>query len=94
MGELEREGMESERAKAVGTYLGVLVNRQADYNSTLCSWHTTGEKMGHTFGRQALPMVWDFAELAPFGGASGSPEGALDWIIGCLLYTSPSPRDS
>ena len=82
VGELEREGMESERAKAVGTYLGVLVNRQADYNSTLCSWHTTGEKMGHTFGRQALPMVWDFAELAPFGGASGSPEGALDWIIG------------
>lgn len=82
VGELERERVESERAKAVGTYLGVLVNRQADYNSTLCSWHTTGEKMGHTFGRQALPMVWDFAELAPFGGASGSPEGALDWIIG------------
>jgi putative DNA methylase len=82
VGELEREGMESERAKAVGTYLGVLVNRQADYNSTLCSWHTTREIMGHTFGRQALPMVWDFAELAPFGGASGSPEGALDWIIG------------
>lgn len=27
-------------------------------------------------------MIWDFAELAPFGDASGSPEGALDWIVG------------
>lgn len=67
-------------ANAVFTNLGILLNRQADYNSTLCSWHTTGEKMGHTFGRQSLPMVWDFAELDPFGGASGSPEGALEWI--------------
>jgi len=81
-GRMPMPPIDEERARAVATYLGILVNRQADYNSTLCSWHNTGEKMGHTFGRQALPMVWDFAELAPFGGASGSPEGALDWIVG------------
>ncbi|MDY7018240.1 MAG: DUF1156 domain-containing protein [Nitrospirota bacterium] len=82
VGELERERVERKRVKAVGTYLAVLSDRQADYNSTLCRWHTTREIMGSTFGRQALPMVWDYAELAPFGGASGSPEGALDWIVG------------
>jgi putative DNA methylase len=81
-GELERGGVEGERAKAVATYLGVLVNRQADYNSSLARWLVTRELIAGTFGRQALPMVWDFAELAPFGGASGSPEGALDWIVG------------
>jgi putative DNA methylase len=80
--ELEREGVEGERAKAVASHLGVLVNRQADYNSTGCVWEVTGEFIAHTFGRQAIPMVWDFAELGPFGGASGSPEGALDWIVG------------
>jgi putative DNA methylase len=74
--------MDEERAKAVATYLGVLVNRQADYNASLARWHVTGEKIAGTFGRQALPMVWDFTELGPFGGASGSPEGALDWIVG------------
>jgi len=84
VGELEREGMESERAKAVGTYLGVLVNRLADYNSTGCVFEVTGEFIAHTFGRQALPMVWDFVELAPFGEASGSPKGALDWIVGVV----------
>ena len=87
-----REGIEQaaslspdkERVKAVATYLAVLVNRQADYNSSLARWHVTGEKISATFGRQALPMVWDFAELAPFGGASGSPEGALEWIVGVV----------
>jgi putative DNA methylase len=76
--------VDPERYKAVAAYLGVLVNRQADYNSSLCQWHSTGEKVAHTFGRQALPMVWDFAELAPFGDASGAPEGALDWIVGVV----------
>jgi len=75
-------GIDAERAKAVGTYLAVLVNRLADYNSALCHWHTTREILGNTFGRQALPMVWDFVELAPFGDASGSPQGALEWIVG------------
>lgn len=84
VGELEREGVEGERAKAVGSYLSVLVNRQADYNSTGCVWEVTGEFIAHTFGRQAIPMVWDFSELGPFGGASGSPEGALDWIVGVI----------
>jgi putative DNA methylase len=79
---LKQEGVEDERAKAVAVYLAVLVNRQADYNSSLARWHVTGEKISGTFGRQALPMVWDFAELAPFGEGSGSPKGALDWIVG------------
>jgi len=82
IGQAASLSVDSEGYKAVAAYLGVLVNRQADYNSSLCNWHNTGEKLGHTFGRQALPMVWDFAELAPFGDASGSPEGALDWIVG------------
>jgi adenine-specific DNA methylase len=52
-------------AGAVSTYLGLVVDRLADYNSTLCSWHNTGEKINHTFTRQALPMVWDYIELNP-----------------------------
>jgi putative DNA methylase len=73
---------DGERARAVATYLSILVDRLADYNSALCHWHNTRELIGHTFGRQALPMVWDFSELAPFGDASGSPEGAIEWIVG------------
>ncbi|HZO90058.1 MAG TPA: DUF1156 domain-containing protein [Chthonomonadaceae bacterium] len=80
--EMLREGYNAEHAKAVLTFLGLLVDRLADYNSALCHWQNTREIIGHTFGRQALPMVWDFTELAPFGEASGSPQGAIAWLSG------------
>jgi putative DNA methylase len=91
-GQAAHFGLDDERTKAVATYLSLLVNRQADYNSTLCHWHTTGEKLGNTFGRQALPMVWDFVELAAFGNASGSPQGALDWIVAVAEAQAASGR--
>lgn len=73
-----------ELAQAVGTYLAVLVDRLADMNSTICRWLNTLEAVASGFGRQALPMVWDFAEVAPFGKASGGVDNALDWIVGVL----------
>jgi putative DNA methylase len=79
--EMRTQGCEESHLRAIASYLGILVNRQADYNSTLCSWHNTREVIGHTYGRQALPMVWDYTELAPFGDGSGSPDGALEWIV-------------
>jgi putative DNA methylase len=81
VGELERAGVEPERVKAITTYLAILVDRIAMLDSGLCTWHITREVMGNMFARQALPMVWDFAELAPFGGGSGSSNNALEWIV-------------
>ena len=78
------DGIDFERAKAITTYLGLVVDRLADYNSTLCNWHNTGEKIGHTYARQTLPMAWDFTEVNPFGGATGNITGALVWILEAL----------
>ena len=61
--------------------LALAVSRQSDYTSSLCSWHYTGEKVNHTFSRQALPMVWDYTEVFPFSGSSGDFEGALEWVV-------------
>jgi putative DNA methylase len=84
VGALEREGVEGERAKAVGTFLAVLANRVASSGSSLSRWNNAGEKIESLFSRQALPMVWDFAEASPFGGASGGADNALDWIVGVV----------
>ena len=65
---------------AVMSGISVAINRQADYTTSLCSWHLTREVIGHTFVRQAIPMVWDFAEVAPFCEKSGNFEGALNWV--------------
>jgi putative DNA methylase len=77
-------GYTVEQAKAITAYLGILVNRVADYNSAFCSWHNTREVIGHTFARQALPMIWDFVEVNPLGDASGNAFSALDWIVGFI----------
>jgi putative DNA methylase len=67
-------------ADAVATYLGFVVDRCADYYSSICTWHVPGQKMGHTLARQAIPMTWDFAEANPFSNSSGNVRGAIEWV--------------
>ena len=59
-------------ADAVGVYLAFAVDKGANYWSTICSWHQSLSKMVSTFGRQAIPMVWDYAEANPFSDSSGN----------------------
>jgi len=87
-------GIDQEHATAITTYLGLMVDRLADYNSTICHWHNTRELIGNTYARQALPMVWDFTEVNPFGEASGSVTGALIWILEVIQSLSKSGQPS
>ena len=67
-------------AQAVGVYLAFAVDRLADRSSSICSWDNSRESMRNTFGRQAIPMVWDYAECNPFCTSSGSFENMLTWV--------------
>jgi adenine-specific DNA methylase len=66
---------------AVKNMMALVTDRCADYWSSLCSWHLTGEKVNHTYGRQALPIVWDFTETCPWCDSSGNFDGAVSWGI-------------
>ena len=59
--------------------LATAADRSADYWSALCSWHLTGEKVNHTYGRQALPMIWDYTEVNPWCDSSGNYLAAVEW---------------
>ncbi len=59
-------------AEAVAVYLAFAVDKGANYWSSLCAWHQTRPGVVSTFGRQALPMVWDFAEANPLSDSSGN----------------------
>jgi putative DNA methylase len=74
------EGIGDGRAAAIATALALVINKVADHNSVLCRWISaaSAEKMANTFARQALPMVWDFAEANPFGGSSGDARKYLN----------------
>ncbi len=67
-------------ADSVATYLAFAVSRGADYWSTGATWEPSGGFVGHTFSKQALPMVWDYCESNPIGDTSGNWSGAIDWI--------------
>lgn len=60
--------------EAVGVYLAFLVDQIANHSSSVCGWNAPNEQMRNTFGRQAIPMVWDYAECNIFSHSSGSYE--------------------
>jgi len=86
------EGLDREYAKAVASYLASSLDRQLDYNSVLCVWAVSGEFIAHTFGRQALPMIWDYFELCPWSEATGDWNSAIDWIIKVLDHFSNTSK--
>jgi putative DNA methylase len=60
------------RADAIITYLSFVIDKCADFWSSICSWNNAGEKMRQTFSRQAIPMTWDHAEANPFSDSTGN----------------------
>ena len=71
--------------EAVGVYLAFVVDKMTDYHSSICSWHNSGEKIRNTFGRQAIPMTWDYAEANPLCESSGSYSNMLEWVYKVLV---------
>ena len=82
-------------AQAVGLYLALALDRTADRGSTICSWDSSPkmEALRNTFGRQAIPMVWDFAEGNPFSASSGNWLKNTEWcarVVGRLPCGGPA----
>ena len=71
-------------ADTVGVYLAFAVDKIADRNSTVCAWASLREHARNTFGRNALPMVWDFAESNPLSDSSGNFDGGITSIVNGL----------
>jgi putative DNA methylase len=85
------QGAESEFAKAVATYLALSFNRLAASHNTLCRWQPAGEKIADVFSRQALPMIWDYAESNPFGESSRSWNELFKDTDGVLAHLTSIP---
>ena len=75
-------------AEAVGVYLALAIGRSANYWSSLTPWG--GDFIVQTFGRQAIPMVWDHAEANPLSSSTGNWTGAIDWITKVQDFSLPA----
>ena len=79
-------------AEAVSVYLGFSVDKLADRNSEISTWATSRQHARNTFGRQALPMTWDFAESNVFSQSSGNFDGgirSIDEALKVIPVNSP-----
>jgi putative DNA methylase len=87
--EMLRQGYNTSQAKAVVTSLAMVLDKQADFLSSLAVLKASGGRgVVHTFGRQALPMVWDFAESNPLSDRAAHWKGCLKEVIGNIERTS------
>ena len=57
------------RGAKEASVLAIALNKVADFNCCGATWRSSNEDIGHLFGRQAVPLVWDFAETNPTGSA-------------------------
>jgi adenine-specific DNA methylase len=66
------QGIPYENAKIIATYVALVLDGVADHNSVCCRWRSQRVDVSNTFGRQAIPMIWDHAEVNVIGGSTGS----------------------
>jgi putative DNA methylase len=69
-------------AEAVGVYLGILVDKMAFLGSSISYWEPAAQCPRGIFGRQAIPMTWDFAEPNVFSESSGGWTGFIRSLLG------------
>ena len=78
-------------AQAVRVYLALTVDRLAESGNSLSRWQSTGDKVAGAFGRQAMPMVWDYAEVNPFSNSTRNFMDAVRWVAESLESFPASP---
>ena len=79
-------------ADAVATYLGFLVDQECNQSSTICGWNNINQQMIVTFSRQAIPMVWDYAEVNILGEAAGGYDSAARAVVRVVKRLNPGAR--
>ena len=75
------DGGLEEYGQAVSVYLAFLVDQMTNQTSSICGWNSTNAQMRCVFARQALPMVWDYAECNIFSESSGSYSNLLERMV-------------
>ena len=70
--------MSHEACKSIPILIALLLGKMADGNNSLARWESGAENPVNLFGRQAIPMVWDFCESTPKSKARGVFLASLD----------------
>ena len=75
-----RHGASEEYANALCTYLALVVGRISTSSCSFAWWQNSGDFVAQIFTRQAIPIVWDFAEVNLFSNSTQNWMGQIEWI--------------
>jgi adenine-specific DNA methylase len=81
-----------ELKRAVQTLLLCAMSRLVFQNCSLSRWHAGRSTVEGAFGKQALQVVWDFAESNPVSDGPANWGGAVEWIEKVLEALQPLPK--
>jgi putative DNA methylase len=85
-----KDGANCEYADDLACYLALLVSRLTNTHAALAVWSPTRDQSKNVFARQALPMVWDFAEVNPFACAAGDFGDTAENLAGAIAHLPAS----
>lgn len=71
-------------ANTVNSFLALALDRCADFNNSLCRWSASNQKVMNLYARQAIPMVWDYAEANLLGDSVGAWQTCSDYVADCV----------
>ncbi|WP_240491243.1 DUF1156 domain-containing protein [Pirellula sp. SH-Sr6A] len=81
-------GLETDLLKAVQVALAFAINRSVSQNTSMSRWDASRLTIKGAFSKQALAVVWDFAEANPFSGGSADWDGAIAWVTKFIYANS------
>ena len=82
--EIIERGANEEYANAVCTYLALAIGKFTNMCSSYTRWRNSHVQIAGVIGRQAIPMIWDFAEGNPFSDSVGNWKVHSEWIAKVL----------
>jgi putative DNA methylase len=77
-------------AEAISLYLAFAVDRCADFCNSVTRWVPGNQKVMNLFGKQAIPMTWDYPEAAILADTVGGFAPASKYIADCIEKLSPA----
>ena len=86
--DIENDVNPQEYAYSVLTYIACGISQLTRYYCTICTWNSTNQNVAQAFGRQAIPMVWDFAEANPLYSSLGI-EKTISWVADSIKTNMP-----
>lgn len=81
------DGAGEDYANAIATYLGFGVSRLSDISNSLCMWEPSKTQVRHLFTKQAISMLWDFAEPNVFADSAGDFKVSLNNLVKAVERT-------